>query len=270
MTVWHIDDDLMSGYLDGHLSAARVMSVEAHLVNCAPCRARIPADEAWLAASWDQIEDLVDRPRLSPVEWLLGRAVPPHLARLLLATSSLSRAWLVAVLLVLAFAAAAAQLSGTGRTVLLMFLVTAPVLPLVGIALAYGPVVDPAHELVAATPVAGPRLLFVRTSAVLVAAAVLTGLTTPFLPGPLGLSTAWLLPGLMLSVAGLAAGTRFPMQLAAAGLALLWLLAVLMTHGVDPFLVFKLPAQITYACVAALLALVVYARRHRFDSGERT
>jgi hypothetical protein len=270
MTTWHVDDDLMSGYLDGHLSVARVMSMEAHLVSCARCRARIPADEAWLATSWERVEDLVDQPRLSPVERLLGRVVPPHLARLLLATPSLSRAWLVAVLLVLAFAVGAAQLSGKDLTVLLAFLVIAPVLPLAGIAVAYGPVVDPAHELVAATPVAGSRLLLVRASAVLIAATLLTGLATPFLPGPLGLSAAWLLPGLMLSVAGLAAGTRIPMQLAAAGLALLWLLAVLVTHGVDPFLIFQLPAQITYACIASLLALVVYARRSHLDPGERS
>ena len=269
MTTWHVDDDLMSGYLGGHLSVARMMSVEAHLVRCARCRAGIPVDEAWLATSWDGIEDLVDQPQRSLVERWLGRVVPPHLARLLLATPSLSRAWLVAVLLVLAFAVGSAQLSGKDLTVLLVFLAVAPVLPLAGIALAYGPVVDPAYELVAAKPGAGSRLLLVRASAVLIAATLLTGLATPFLPGPLGLSAAWLLPGLMLTVAGLAAGTRFPMPPAAAVLALLWLLAVLVTHGVDSFLVFQRPAQLAYACIAVLLALVVYARRSRLDPGER-
>jgi hypothetical protein len=270
MTTWHVDDDLLSGYLDGHLSVARVMSVEAHLVGCARCRATIPVDDAWLATSWERVEDLVDRPRLSFVERLLGRALPPHLVRLLLATPSLSRAWLVAVLLVLAFAVGAAQLSDQDVTVLLVFLAVAPVLPLAGVALAYGPVVDPAHESVAATPMAGARLLLVRAGAVLSAATLLMGLATPFLPGPLGLSAAWLLPGLMLTVAVLAAGTRVPMPRAAIVLASLWLLATLVTRGVDPFLIFQRPAQITYACVACLLALVVYARRSRLDPGERS
>lgn len=268
MTTWHIDDDLLTGYLDGSLGVARLMSVEAHLMECARCRATIPADEAWLATSWERVEDLVDRPRLSLVERLLGRVVPPHLARLLLATTSLSRAWLVAVVLVLAFAVGAAQLSDRDLPLLLMFLVVAPVLPLAGVALAYGPVVDPAHELLAATPTAGPRLLLVRSSAVLVVATLLTGLATPFLPGPLGLSAAWLLPALMLTVAALAAGTRVPVPAAAIGLGSLWLLATLVGRVVDPFLIFQRPAQITYAAVAVVLAVVLYARRSRLDPGE--
>jgi hypothetical protein len=76
--------------------------------------------------------------------------VPEHTARLLAGTPALSRAWVT------------------------------PVLPVAGVALAYGRRVDPAYEVLAATPLAGGRLLLVRAlavvaPAVVAAAAGLTG-----------------------------------------------------------------------------------------------
>jgi hypothetical protein len=194
--------------------------------------------------------------------------VPDHLARLVLATPSLSRAWLLAVILVLALAVSAVALSD--GVALLIFLVTAPVLPLVGVAVAYGRTVDPAYELHAATPLAGYRLLLVRASSVLVAATALTAAAIPLLPGPPGLSAAWLLPSLMLTLATLVAGSRFPLPIAAAILGGLWLAAVLATQSVDRFLVFQPSAQLGYGCAALILGLVLHLRRRHFDPGEFT
>jgi Putative zinc-finger len=264
MTTWHIPGELLERYLDGALGAPHVLSVEAHLAECADCRARIAVDEAWLARSWDGVEAAIDRPPAA--ERLLSRlGVPPQLARLLLATPALSRAWLLAVLLVLAFGVAAAHLSHGDPVVLLAFLVAAPVLPLAGIALAYGPAVDPAYELQAATPLAGPRLLFLRAGAVLAAATACTGLATPFLPGALGLSAAWLLPALALTLACLAASTRVPVHVAAIGLTAVWVAVTLSTQQLDRFLLFEGGAQVVYACAIPLLAIVVHARQGRLD-----
>ncbi|MFB4278165.1 hypothetical protein ACBJ59_22935 [Nonomuraea sp. MTCD27] len=143
-----------------------------------------------------------------PVERLLSRAgVPGHLARLLVATPALSRAWVVAVVVVLACAVAVGQAArDVGASYLLAFLVAAPVLPLAGIAPAYGRHVDPVHETQAATPMAGPRLLLLRAGAVLATAVVLTAAASPWLPGPPGRGAGWLLPSLALSVGFAAAG----------------------------------------------------------------
>lgn len=132
------------------------MAVEAHLARCSDCRNAVPADEAWLDRSWDALLEVVDSPRRSPLEWLFARlGLPEHRARLLAATPALRRAWLTATVAVLAFAVLAAHLAESGWP-LLTFLLVAPVLPVLAVATAYGPRVDPMHEITATTPTAGP------------------------------------------------------------------------------------------------------------------
>src|SRR5205823_1674795 len=117
----------LDDYLRGRLDPARVLSVEAHVARCARCRSAVPADETWLDRGWTEILDTVDRPRLSLVERLLRLlGVPEHRARLLAATPSLRRSWLLALAAVLAFAVLASQVGG-GHV--LGFLVVAPALP---------------------------------------------------------------------------------------------------------------------------------------------
>ncbi|GAA0253740.1 zf-HC2 domain-containing protein [Cryptosporangium japonicum] len=267
MSDWHVPTDLLTAYRHGTLTPAQVMSVEAHVTGCRACRATAPADDAWLAGSWARIEDVVDRPRRAPAERALARVgLPEHLARLLLATPTLSRAWLTSVVLVLAFAVGAARFADADRALLTAFLIVAPVLPLAGIAVAYGPTVDPAYELHAATPLAGARLLLVRAGAVLAPAALLTGAAAPFVGGPAALSFAWLLPGLTLSTACLAAGTRFPVPVLAGTLAAVWVAVCLL--ATDTYVVFSGPAQVLYGGAAALFTAVLYRRRGRLDPGE--
>ncbi|MFC7584926.1 hypothetical protein ACFQYP_15175 [Nonomuraea antimicrobica] len=150
MTPWHISDDLRERYLGGRLDAALAMSVDAHLGRCAECRAAVPYERDWLEASWQRLETRLIGPRPSLRERLLRYGgVPDHLARLLSATPALSRGWVAAVVAALAFGVLAAR---QDAGFLPAFLIGAPVLPLAGIALAYGPRADPAYELLAATP----------------------------------------------------------------------------------------------------------------------
>jgi len=140
---WHVDDTMIERYAAGRLDAANAFSVEAHLLDCDDCRARtVPlADAAWLEAVWAGVQELVDTPRLSPVERLLLRlGVREHVARLLAATPSLTLSWLSAVALCLAFAVVAAHESERGAA---PFLALAPLLPLAGVAASYGPWLDP-------------------------------------------------------------------------------------------------------------------------------
>ncbi len=264
MSGWHLADDQLASYVAGGLQLPEVLSVEAHLAGCGSCRRLLPTDREWLARSWQRIEDVLDRPALA--ERLLARiGVPAHLARLLLATPALSRAWLFAVVAALGFGVGAANLAGGDPRTLLSFLLVAPVLPLAGIALAYGPMVDPAHELHAATPLAGARLLLLRAGAVLTVAIVLTGIASPLLPESAGRSAAWLLPALVLTLACLIASSRLPLVVAATGLASVWALAVLASQPVDRFLLFGAAAQAGYAVAVAVLVLVLYAVRRRLD-----
>lgn len=268
---WHASAQLLAEYESGRLDSTRAMSVEAHLAGCSRCRAALPGDPAWLTQSWEQVAAAVTAPRSRPTERLLRRCgTPEHLARLLAATPTLGRAWLAAVAAVLGFAVVFAYASHDAvsePTRLLPFLLAAPVLPLLGIAIAYGPLVDPAYELLAATPIAGARLLLLRASTVLVAAVIPAGCAAPFLPGQLLLSVAWLLPALALTVGCLALATRMPVPLAAGGLAVAWVAAVLLAGGYsgERLLAFQLPAQLAYAGLAALLVFVVYMRRQYLD-----
>jgi len=273
-TTWHVPHEQLDAYQSGRLDPARVMSVEAHLNGCGHCRAALPADQTWLTQQWQALVPAVARPRLTLIERLLRRCgMPEYLARLLAATPTLSRAWLTAVAAVLGFALLFAYASHSAFSEparLLPFLLVAPVLPLAGIAFAYGPLVDPAYEILAATPIAGARLLLVRATAVLVAALVPAGLATAMLPGQPLLGAAWLLPALALTAGTLALATRFPAPLCAGGLAVAWLAAVVLLAVLsgEHLLAFRPAAQLAYVGAAALLALVAYRRRRRLDPGE--
>ncbi|WP_214322696.1 zf-HC2 domain-containing protein [Nonomuraea sediminis] len=268
---WHVPDELLEHYVSGHLEPVQVLSVESHLTRCERCRAAVPCEEDWLTASWGRVEDLVDRPRPRPVARLLRWfGVPEHVATFLAATPSLARGWLLAVTSVTAFAVVAAHL---GRGGVVPFLVVAPVLPLAGVAVAYGPRVDPVHEIQAATPMGGARVLLLRAVAVLVTAIVLAGVAALLLPGPLGLSAAaWLLPALALTAATLALSTRFAPMISAAALTVAWLGGVLLFARLtgDALTPFSPAAQALYGAAALILVPLIYLRRARFDSGEPT
>lgn len=268
MSTWHIPGDLLDGYLAGELDPVRAMSVDAHLGGCPVCRAAVPYEREWLESSWQRLEDQAGLPRPRPAERLLRLAgMPGHVARLVTVTPTLGRAWLAAVLAVLAFGVLAARQTADA---LPFFLVAAPVLPLAGIAAAYGPHVDPVHELLAATPLSGPRLLLLRSTAVLTVAFVLAGLASPLLPAPPGLSAAWLLPALVATSGCLALSTRLSVPVAALTAGGLWLsgVAVAAEVGGGWRVPFQPGAQLLYGCAAALLAVLVYRRRGRLDPGE--
>jgi hypothetical protein len=268
---WHLPDELIEHYATGHLEPAQVMSVESHLARCGRCRAAVPYGEEWLAASWERVEDLVDRPSPRLAERILCRlGVPGHVARLLSATPSLSRAWLAALAAVLSFAVLSARLVPGDRDLLLVFLVVAPVLPVAGVAVAYGRRLDPVYEIQAATPMSGSRLFLLRAVAVLAVALGVTGGATLLLPGPLGLSAAWLLPALALSLGLLALSGSLSPILGGSLLTAGWFGTVLTCHNLlhDRFLPFHPAAQALYGAAALLLLPLVYLRRRRLAPGE--
>jgi predicted anti-sigma-YlaC factor YlaD len=192
---WHITPELARGYADGSAAGAPSSSVEAHLLACDACRALVgsQAPAGRLDSVWAEIQEQVDAPRPSWVERLLTRlGVSPTDARLLAAAPSLQVSWLLGLVAVLGFAAAAASSDERGLRV---FLLVAPLVPVIAVAGAYGRRIDPTFEVTQSTPYPTYRLLLLRVVAVLSVSVALTAVFSLFVDAG-WVAMAWLLPSL--------------------------------------------------------------------------
>jgi len=264
---WHVHHDLLERYARGDAEPAHAFSIEAHLPSCPLCREQIAqlADGARAARVWEGIEERLDTPRRGPVEAGLVRAgLHEHVARLLGATPALRLSWLLACALVLALAVWAANHRETG---LALFLALAPLLPLAGVAAAYGPDVDPTYEVALAAPMRSFGLLLIRALAVLVTTTALAAVAALALPGLQWSAAAWLAPSLGLTLASLALATRMGALIACVSLAALWILAVGVGWRVaqEPLAVFGVAGQVTCATVAAVALLVIARNADSFE-----
>ncbi|MFI6104285.1 zf-HC2 domain-containing protein [Streptomyces sp. NPDC051310] len=211
-----------------------------------------------------------------------GRPPLSRLGRLAWAAGpALRGAWMVAVLVVVAGALGLAYGGGVDG-VRPLLLALAPVVPLAGVAVSYGRHADPLHEIAAATPSGGLRLLLTRTAAVLAVCVPLLTAAGAVLPAEAGAPGAavWLLPGLALTLAALALGSYVGCRTAAVAVAVAWLAVV-----AGPALgeAFPYPpdgtasaryvsggaAQGGWAAAAAVCAGLLALRRRSFDHLER-
>ena len=222
---WHVDSTLLDRYASEALSAAGMASVEMHVTSCARCRSQVAVrtDAAVQARVKEALDQRLDTPPAGWMERALRKVgVGDADARIFGATLALHGSWMGACVLSLAFVVVATT-TGPERAGLAGFLVAAPLVPLAGVALAYGPRVDPTFEIATAAALPGARIVMLRTLAVTAPAIPAIAVLSLFLPvGPLAF--AWLLPALGLATASLALGTLVPLARAAAGVAGLWLL----------------------------------------------
>lgn len=265
---WHADDAILERYAAGALDDARAFSLEAHLLACERCRARTAplAEHTRLETVWTGLQDLVDAPRPTPVERVLVRlGVREHVARLLAATPSLTVSWLAAVALCLAFGVVAAHASDRGLAV---FLALAPLLPLAGVAAAYGPWLDPTYELGLAAPFRTFGLLLLRSSVVLLTTTALTGAAALALPQLDWRAAAWLLPALGLVLMSVALATWIPAAWAFGGVASCWIASVIISRAAsgDAYVTFEAPVQAAFAAAAAVAAVVLARRLEAFET----
>ncbi len=223
-------------------------------------------DPARLDANWRAIEIELDAPRPSRIERMLRSVgVPAYATRLVVATPALRRAWYLAIGGAVLIALTAADPDAPRQSVLL-FLTVAPLVGILGVAMAYGPSSDPAHELQLATPMRGLRVLAVRTVVVLlVSSFVITictlgnDVTRPF-------AAAWFLPAVAIAAVSLAAMTVTAPRRAATAVAIGWCAIVLISQlGSDPLIVFTLLGQVAAAVAAVAAAVVTIRRRDTFD-----
>ncbi|MEU6357390.1 zf-HC2 domain-containing protein, partial [Streptomyces sp. NPDC047072] len=204
---WHLQEEDVRAYSRGELTAPLLWSADTHLAACAECRAVLAeaGDPVALDAGWERLDAELDAPRPGLLESLLVRVgIADHIARLLAATPVLRRSWLASVAFLLLVTVGAVRTTDSPT----LFLALAPLLPLAGVALSYGRVLDPTYEMAVVAPMHGFRLLMIRTLAVLVAGLGLNGLATLALPAYGLRALAWLLPALALTATGLALTPR--------------------------------------------------------------
>ncbi|MCC9158106.1 zf-HC2 domain-containing protein [Streptomyces parvulus] len=268
---WHVAEGDLRDYARGELAVPLLWSADAHLTGCAHCRGVLAelSDPAALDAGWERLDAELDAPRPGWFEGLLVRCgVGDGTARLLAATPVLRRSWFGAVAAVLvttflvAFSAGAVERPA-------LFLALAPLLPLAGVAVAYGPVMDPTYEMAVVAPLHGFRLLMIRTVAVLVVALGVNGLASLAMPGYGLTALAWLLPGLALTTAGLALTPRLgpvggPVAVGAVWVALLVLASAERGAGA-PLAPFTAAGQGVSAGLVLVGAGFLFVFRDRFD-----
>jgi hypothetical protein len=269
--VWHAAPEILEAYTEDRLDPAGAASVEAHLLACEQCRAACAAavDDGELAAIWDHVAEAVDSARVPwSVRALRAIGVRESTARLIAATPALRTAWLVAVAIALGFAVFASYERNGDPTV---FLWMAPLVPLAGVAAAYGPGVDPMYEIGAATPTHGLRLLLLRAVAVANVAALLLVPATLALPDLDLVDVAWLLPAIAVSTATLALATFIGPVRAGIVVAACWLALIPLSVSLadtdrsvvaERLFMFEPAAQLVCLVIAAAALIVLFTRRH--------
>lgn len=263
------DPALLERYVKGDLDPATSVSVEMLLEQSSEARGRVNAliDPDRSAGNWEAIAAEIEAPQPGIVEAVLVRVgLGDDVVRVLLATPSLRRSWFIAMAIAILFGLGATDASRPEES-LLLFLTLAPIIPVVGVALAYGPGVDPSYEITLVTPASGFRLLVTRAAAVLSVSLLATGLASLLVADVSPLAAAWIIPALTLTLVCLALMTWLPPRSAGAWVIGPWLVVViLLAQGGDRLSAFEPVSQIALACIGVAAAIVLVARRGRLET----
>lgn len=269
MNDWHLDRALAGQYAAGRLSGAAAASVEAHVARCGRCQVGLAAmaPRQRLEAIWAEVVDEVDAPRQRLVERGLVRlGVAQGDARLVACAPALRMAWVLSVCAALLFTVAASSMRPQGVQ---LFLLIAPILPVIGVGLAYGPWSDPMYEMSVAAPYSGVRLMLLRAGLVVTVTMVLTAVAGSLVPGR-GFAFVWLLPSAALVAATLSLTAWAPPLAAGIAISTGWLVLGCTLWLRDAFAAtaFGPPGQVAALITIAVVALL--ARRAPFLDTGRT
>lgn len=262
---WHVDAETVRQYQEGLVDRVNGASLEAHLTVCDRCRGLAKVEDEWLRRSWAGVASRIEPGKRSVAERvLIAVGVPERIARIVAVSPSLRLSFLLALVLVIGFAVIASNAQPSARSYVI-FLGAAPLLPVAGVAMAYGRHIDPAYEMAAAAPLDAFRLLLLRAATVLTVS-VAAGLAAwPLVPAPSSLGfSAWLLPALSLVLVTLALGSRLEMWLAASLVGGGWLLVVVLasTQGQS---VFTASAQVAYIVLGVIGAGALAVRHDSYN-----
>jgi hypothetical protein len=283
---WHPPENLLVGYAAGAVDEVGAWSVETHLEACASCRAAVSAhvDGDRLARNRAVLLALTAVPDGGWLWRLACRCgIPDHLLRLLAATSSLRRSWLLAVIGVLTVVTGEAVLvhhlwPGRGgppgvtwypaAAELAPFLLVGPLLVLAGVAAAFLPALDPSYRITVAAPFSGLTLLLVRSASALIAALIPVLCAAFLVPGPGWLPAALLLPSLAVCALALATATTVGPVTAVVASGALWATPLVVLAVVrSPLEMVQGHGQALCAAVLVTAALVLFVRRDRLEMG---
>ncbi|WP_329055147.1 zf-HC2 domain-containing protein [Amycolatopsis sp. NBC_01488] len=266
----HASDELIAGYVAGDdLPGDRLWGLEAHLEACRVCRARLAevapvqpvVDVVWSRLAGEVL--LAGEPFHAPKarakprsrryrrRWL-GTWVTPAMVP-----------WLAMIALVSLVAVLFDRLAGASALDVTAVQLFAPVLPVLGVAAAWARGLDPAYEVVAATPRAGLYLIVRRTVAVLVVVLPVLG-AAGWLTGTA--SALWLLPSLAFTTGTLALGGLIGVSRAAYALIAVWVAIIVLPSFVAQGHAVALDAGAVpvWAGIFALTTVVVVLRRTAF------
>jgi hypothetical protein len=189
-TAWHVDDAALARWVEGTDGSVTGASVEQHLLTCAACRAKVPAEPV-VDQVWARVRDLIEVPRVSLVERLVRRTgFSAADARIVAVSPAFRGAWLAGLTALLVFVTIAGNY-GESRGQL-AFLILAPLVPALAVALGYDPELDEALESECATPYSRLRLVLLRSAALLLVAVPAFVAASLVLPGQIAFW--WLAP----------------------------------------------------------------------------
>ncbi len=255
---WHIVSDQMDAYLDGRVDSPTAASIEAHLVACADCRARLArrTPVPVLTSSWQALEKRIDADPAGGTARMLRRAgLGERHVRLLAPTVPLRLAWLGAVVLALGSGATLVRdHPGSTSLGLLVFLTLAAVVPLAAVAAALSAASEPAPEVAIAAPISPVQVLGLRAGSALTATVAITLAAGALVPGPWAEAALWLLPSLAMCALTTALAGRLGPVRAATVVGVVWVCSVTVwvaaTH--DRLAPFRIGPQLAYLTFAAI------------------
>ncbi|GAA3394401.1 zf-HC2 domain-containing protein [Cryptosporangium minutisporangium] len=264
---WHVSQADLAGYAAGTLPVPALWSVEAHVAACATCRDELSAvaGPTVVDAGWERLDAELDAPRPGAIERLLvACGVPEYTGRLLAATPALRGSWLTAVAVTLTLAALLAQYVDP-----VVFLALTPLLPLIGVAVSFGPGIDPTYETTVVAPFSTFRLLLLRCAAVLSANTVLAAAASLTM-AEYGLRiVGWFLPSLALTIVTLLLTPRLGSVPAAAVVGLGWFGVVFSTDALHS--TSSAPYSVAgQSAIAAAALVAAIALRHQIAAFDRT
>jgi len=269
---WHVQAPTIDAYISGRIEDAEAFSVEAHVLACSRCREALSArdDTDRHERIWVALRDEIDRPRIGMAERALTAVgIREDIARLLAATPMLRASWLAAVAATLGFAVLASRAAGHDA---LPFLALAPLIPLAGVAVAFGKPADPAWELGLSTPTGGFTLMLIRSTAVFAVSVILAAVAAVALPDAGWSAAAWLLPALALTVLTLAvSSTSLTSTTAASLVGGAWVVVVAVADRLAdrPLTMFGPGAQLVFAVITAMAVVILLARHTSFERPTR-
>lgn len=246
---------------DAAISADVEWPIEAHLEICAFCREHVGQA---IATAGPEITSLLARVRATVETELASSAQAPTRRYRRVGRWAPPGLWprLATTMLILG-TALGLDLAGSTRVLPSLVLLVAPVAPLLGVAAVWSARLDPAHEVVVASPRAGLFLVLRRTLAVLLivipamaAAGWLAGASL----------AAWLLPCLAFTAGALALGDLIGLRRAAVGLGLAWTAGVItpsVLAGRTPILL-QSPSLPYWAGLIAIVAIALVLRRDAY------